>query len=75
MKIPNSPDLPKIKTGSGGFGLGHILGLVFVLLGALLALTLIGYNLPFEIANSSFIFQWGAAIGSILGGLSMLFKK
>jgi len=75
MKIPAAPNMPPLKASGSGFGAGHILGLVFVLLGILLALTLIGYKLPFEIANSSFIFQWGAAIGSILGGLSMLFKK
>lgn len=74
MKIPATPNIPPMKTG-GGFGAGHILGLVFVLLGVLFALTLIGYELPIDIGNSEIIFQWGAAIGSILGGLSMLFKK
>jgi len=65
--------IPKVKSSSG-FGAGNILGLVFVLIGILLALSLIGYKLPIDIGNTVF-FQWGAAIGSILGGLSMLFKK
>ena len=64
-----------IPKQSSGFGLGNILGLIFVLVGILLALNLIGYKLPIDISNANYIFQWGAAVGSIFGGLSMLFKK
>jgi len=64
-----------IPKQSSGFGLGNILGLIFVLVGILLALNLIGYKLPIDISNANIIFQWGAAVGSIFGGLSMLFKK
>tara|TARA_Y100000031_G_C8142439_1_gene348272 strand:- start:708 stop:929 length:222 start_codon:yes stop_codon:yes gene_type:complete len=65
--------VPKIKSTSG-FGLGNILGLIFVLIGILLALILMGYDLPIDTRDTT-IFQWGAVTGSILGGLAMLFKK
>ena len=65
----------KIPKASSGFGLGNILGLIFVLMGILLVLNLIGYNLPIDLGNVNIVLQYGAALGSILGGLSMLFKK
>ena len=65
-------NLPK---QSSGFGIGNILGLMFVLAGILLVLTLVGYNLPVDLGNAKPALEYGAALGSILGGLSMLFKK
>ena len=65
----------KMPKASSGFGVGHILGLVFVLIGVLLILSLTGFNLPINLDNFSTVLQYGAALGSILGGLSMLFKK
>ena len=65
-------NLPK---PSSSFGIGNILGLVFVLAGILLVLILVGYKLPIDLGNAKTALQYGAAIGSILGGLSMLFKK
>ena len=65
MKVPKSKS----------FGLGNILGIIFVLMGILLILNLIGYNLPIYLGNVSVVLQYGAGLGSILGGLSMLFKK
>tara|TARA_Y100000310_G_C20076097_1_gene531644 strand:- start:47 stop:271 length:225 start_codon:yes stop_codon:yes gene_type:complete len=63
-------EIPK----SSGFGIGNILGLLFILMGSLLVLTLLNFNLPI-LGNISIILQYGAALGSILGGVSMLFKK
>ena len=65
-------NLPK---PSSSFGIGNILGLVFVLAGILLVLILVGYNLPIDLGNAKTALEYGAALGSILGGLSMLFKK
>jgi len=66
--------VPKISGGSG-FGLGNILGLIFILVGVLLVLSLLNYDLPIDLRNIETVLQYGAAIGSILGGMSMLFKK
>ena len=63
-------EIPK----SSGFGIGNIIGLLFVLIGILLVLTLLNFNLQI-LGNINIILQYGAALGSILGGLSMLFKK
>ena len=62
------------KQGSS-FGIGNILGLIFVLIGIVLVLALSGYNLPVDLGNAKTALEYGAAIGSILGGLSMLFKR
>ena len=71
MKIPKT----NTSLGSGrSFGLGNILGLIFVLMAILLFLSLIN-KMPIDLGNLKVILQYGAAIGSILGGLSMLFKK
>lgn len=64
-----------IPKQSSSFGLGNILGLIFVLIGIVLVLALSGYNLPVDLGNAKTALEYGAAIGSILGGLSMLFKK
>ena len=64
-----------MKNPSSGFGISNILGLIFMFLGALLVLKLIGYNLPFDLSGTETMLQYGTAIGSILGGLAMLFKK
>ncbi|MFH0868240.1 MAG: hypothetical protein V1831_02920 [Candidatus Woesearchaeota archaeon] len=68
--------IPKVANAGAGssFGLGNILGLIFVLAGVLLILSLTG-NLPIDLGNSQTILQYGAALGSILGGLSMIFRK
>jgi len=65
MKIPKS----------SSFGIGNILGIIFVLIGILLVLSLQNFNLPVDLGNFDIILQYGAALGSILGGLSLLFKK
>ncbi|MAE43092.1 hypothetical protein CMO93_04925 [Candidatus Woesearchaeota archaeon] len=65
----------KIPKASSGFGIGNILGLIFVLIGVLLVLNLMNFNLPVNLDNAQVVLQYGTALGSILGGLSMLFKK
>ena len=65
MKIPNS----------SSFGIGNILGLIFLLVGILLVLNLIDFELPIDLEGANTFIQYGAALGSIFGGLSMLFKK
>lgn len=65
----------KIPKASSGFGMGNILGLLFILIGILLILNLMDFNLPVDLGNASTVLQYGAALGSLLGGLSMLFKK
>jgi len=65
----------KVPKSSSGFGLGNILGIFFVLIGMLLVLNLQNFNLPIDLKNFNIILQYGAAAGSILGGISMLFKK
>ena len=65
----------KVPKSSSGFGIGNILGLIFVLVGTLLVLNLTKVNLPIGLENMSVPLQYGAALGSILGGISMLFKK
>ncbi len=68
--------IPKTESGTGSsFGFGSILGLIFVLMGILLVLVLTGFDLPIDLGNFNSILQYGAALGSILGGLSMLFRK
>ena len=70
-------ELPKVsnKPGSGGFGIGNILGLIFLIIGILLIAVLTGIKLPIDLSGTENILEYGAAIGSILGGLIMLFKK
>lgn len=65
--------LPQQK--SSGFGISNLLGLAFILIGILLILLLLGINLPIELRDFELYLQYGAAIGSILGGLTLLFKK
>ena len=69
--------IPKtiIPAQGSGFGIGNIIGLIFVLIGILLVLSLMNFNLPVKLENFKAVIQYGAAIGSVLGGLSMLFKK
>ncbi len=71
IKIPKTV----IPTQGSSFRVGNILGFLFVLIGILLVLSLMNFSLPVKLENFSAILQYGAAIGSILGGLSMLFKK
>lgn len=72
MKIPKTES--PTESGSG-FGLGTIVGLIFLLMGILLVIVLIDFNLPIDLGNFKTVLQYGAALGSILGGLSMLFRK
>jgi hypothetical protein len=58
-----------------GFGIANILGLIFLLIGFLLIISLQNFKLPIDLKNFDIILQYGAALGSILGGLSMLLKK
>jgi hypothetical protein len=62
-------------TVPSSFGIGNILGLVFVLFGVFLILASFNKSLPFNLGDLRPILEYGAAIGSIFGGLSMLFKK
>jgi len=54
----------KSLKSKSSFGIANILGLVFILVGIVLILSLIGYNLP--LGNVVIPLQYGAAIGSIL---------
>ena len=65
MKVPKSR----------GFGIGKTLGLIFLIIGILLIISLQNFDLPVDLGNFNIILQYGAALGSILGGLSMLSKK
>ena len=69
-------NLPKVsnKPGSGGFGIANILGLIFLLIGILLIVVLAEIG-PIDLSGIEAILEYGAAIGSIFGGLIMLFKK
>lgn len=71
MKLPEAS---KSIAHESGFGLGNILGMAFLLIGILLILSLLDFNLPL-LGSLKIILQYGAALGSILGGISMLFKK
>ena len=70
-------DLPKVKDkpGSSGFGIGNILGLIFLIIGILLIAVLTEIDLPMDLSGIEGILEYGAAIGSILVGIKMLFKK
>ena len=70
-------NLPKVKDkpGSGGFGISNILGLIFLIIGILLIVVLTEINLPIDLSGIESILEYGAAIGSILLGIKMLFKK
>lgn len=72
MKIPKAD---KSLSSESGFGVSNILGLIFLLMGILLVIVLIDFNLPIDLGNFKTVLQYGAALGSILGGLSMLFRK
>lgn len=65
----------KLPVQRSGFSFGLILGLIFIFIGAVLLLTLLNVNVPLNLKNAEIFLQYGAAVGSILGGLSMLFKK
>ncbi|MEK6869775.1 MAG: hypothetical protein AABX74_06065 [Nanoarchaeota archaeon] len=71
MKLPKVTDKP----ASHGFGIANILGLIFLIIGILLIVVLTGIKLPIDLSGTENILEYGAAIGSILGGISMLFKK
>ncbi len=66
---------PKLPVEKSGFNFGLILGLIFILIGIVLFLNLLDVNLPLNLKNAEVFLQYGAAVGSILGGLSMLFKQ
>lgn len=66
---------PRLPIQRSGFSFGLLLGLIFIFVGAVLLLTLLNVNLPLNLKNAEIFLQYGAAIGSILGGLSMLFKQ
>ena len=72
IKVPKAT---KILGSGSGFGIANILGLIFVLMGILLIIILIDIELPIDLSSIETILKYGAALGSILGGLSMLFKK
>jgi uncharacterized membrane protein len=73
-----TPKPAKSLEPSRGFDLSkisNILGLIFILIGILLVLVLLNFDLPIDLSGFETILEFGAAIGSILGGLAMLFKK
>jgi|TARA_B100001964_G_scaffold97040_1_gene108647 hypothetical protein len=72
MKIPTTNTSLKPESS---FGLGNILGLIFILIGILLILSLQNFNFPIELGIFKTFLQYGAALGSILYGLLTLFKK
>lgn len=71
MKLPKVTDKPSTKS----FGIGNILGLIFLIIGILLIVLLTEIELPINLSGIETILEYGAAIGSILGGIAMLFKK
>lgn len=71
MKIPKITDKP----GSSGFGIGNLLGLIFLIIGILLIVVLMKVGLPVDLSGIETILEYGAAVGSVLGGIAMLFKK
>ncbi len=71
MKLPKVTDKP----GSSGFGIRNIFGLIFLIIGILLIVILVGIDLPVDLSGIEVILEYVAAIGSILYGLAMLFKK
>ncbi|MBS3102667.1 hypothetical protein J4458_04455 [Candidatus Woesearchaeota archaeon] len=66
------PILPKQRSG---FNFSLILGLIFILVGIVFLLSLLNVNMPLNLKNAGKALQYGAAIGSILGGFSMLLKQ
>ena len=66
---------PKLPVQKRGFDFSLILGLIFILVGITFFLSLLNVNLPLNLKNAETLLQYGAAIGSILGGFSMLFKQ
>lgn len=66
---------PKLPVQKNNFNFGLILGLIFILVGIIFFLSLLNVNLPLNLKNAETLLQYGAAIGSILGGFSMLFKQ
>ncbi|MEK6949365.1 MAG: hypothetical protein AABX34_04035 [Nanoarchaeota archaeon] len=70
-------NIPEVKTQSktSSFGITNLIGLVFILIGILLILFLLGINLPIELGDFELYLQYGAAAGSIIGGISMLFRS
>lgn len=70
-------NLPKLtsKPSSTSFGIANILGLIFLIIGILLIVVLLKIDLPIDLSGIEIILEYGAAIGSILAGLTMLFKK
>ena len=64
-----------IPQQKSGFNFGLIVGIIFILIGIVLFLSLINVRLPVNLKGAETVLQYGAAIGSILGGFSMLFKQ
>ncbi|MBD3202952.1 hypothetical protein GF327_01550 [Candidatus Woesearchaeota archaeon] len=63
-----------MKSHSRGGGIPIILPILFILSGSLLVVKLlemheIVYSVPFQ------MIEWNSAVGAILGGLYMIFKK
>ena len=65
--------LPQQK--ASGFGIANLLGLIFVLVGVLFLLLLSGIKLPISLGSFESYLEYGAAIASIIGGISMLFRS
>ena len=65
----------KLPRQRSEFNFSLILGVIFILIGIILLLDLLNVNLPLNLKNAEKVLQYGAALGSILGGFSMLFKQ
>lgn len=75
MKIPNSPSFnDKGLDKKNGFSIRFFLGVIFILFGILVVLDL--FNVKF-IENDLIIqiLKYGTALGSIIGGFFMLFRR
>ena len=62
------------KKGSS-FGASNLFGLAFLLMGILAMVVILEIKLPVNLDKAKTAIFIAAALGSILGGFSMLFKK
>ncbi len=68
MKVPKTP-------GKGGFSIRMILGFIFIFFGILVFLELFNINFIKDAPIITNTLKYGTALGSLIGGLFMLFRK
>lgn len=73
--MPDSKKIELPQQKGSGFGISNLLGLIFVLIGVLFLLLLSGIELPINLESFESYLQYGVAIASIIGGISMLFRS